>query len=135
MSFAQPLAVPEPPAERSSENSEEHCEEQSLERFAHSRTKHPTGDNAPTFDNNQRREREEEEEEAPSQPPRVRPPGREGGRGGERGREKEKRPMSASGRFLLDGCCLLLRLFGRAALLVVGVLEAKIVWAPLGDEL
>lgn len=42
---------------------------------------------------------------------------------------------SLPGRVLLDGCCLLLRVCSWVGFLVVGVLEAKIVWTPLGNEL
>lgn len=38
------------------------------------------------------------------------------------------------GRVVLDGCCLLLRVFSMAAFLVVSVLEAEIVWTPLANE-
>ncbi|CAN0265446.1 unnamed protein product, partial [Ectocarpus sp. 8 AP-2014] len=43
--------------------------------------------------------------------------------------------VSIPGRVLLDGCCLLLRVSSWVAFLVVAVLESKVVWTPLGDEL
>lgn len=42
--------------------------------------------------------------------------------------------VSFAGRVLLDGCCLLLRVFSLAALLAVRVLEAEVVWTPLANE-
>eukprot|EP00752_Nemacystus_decipiens_P006570 g5916.t1 len=38
------------------------------------------------------------------------------------------------GRVVLDGCCLVLRIVSMAAILVVRVLEAEIVWTPLANE-
>lgn len=43
--------------------------------------------------------------------------------------------VSIPGRVLLDGCCLLLRVSSWVAFLVLAVLESKVVWTPLGDEL
>ncbi|CAN0166178.1 unnamed protein product [Ectocarpus sp. 12 AP-2014] len=43
--------------------------------------------------------------------------------------------ISIPGRVLLDGCCLLLRVSSWVAFLMVAVLESKVVWTPLGDDL
>eukprot|EP00904_Undaria_pinnatifida_P008019 jgi/Undpi1/4347/HiC_scaffold_17.g07713.m1 len=128
VSFAEPLAEtsPEPSAELSSGFSSEPPEDFSAERFASSRRKRNAG-------GKRKQTEEKEEKEEPLSPPPPPPP--QSLTGKERERERERRPSSASARFLLDGCCVLLRIFGRAALLVVGVLEAKIVWTPLGDEM
>eukprot|EP00903_Cladosiphon_okamuranus_P021169 g19445.t1 len=42
--------------------------------------------------------------------------------------------VGIAGRVVLDGCCLVLRVFSLAAFLVVRVLEAEIVWTPLANK-
>lgn len=55
--------------------------------------------------------------------------------GTKRPSRKGSAPMSLPGRIVLDGCCLLLRVFRFGAALVVWMLEANVVWTPLGDEM